>query len=586
MTFATETASLSRTPVTLVKITLDKCSLTYGVGACTASAAAGAECYNTYPTCQDRANYALSTKVYKFQDLEAPLTISDARPYLSSIDWMATEIKPGKLTVKGRILLTFEDEPDTDVGIDPYVATRASVQGTFWKKLVARNPNYKGRRCEVYQGYLGLAEGDFELRWAGNLETVKISRGKVKVEVVDEIQKLEDYSIPPKLKMELAAGIADVATTLTVTDADGLPAAGYILVDEEVIGYASKTGTVLETLTRGAFGTTAVVHDEGTKVDPAVYYAPANPFDIMEAMLTNAADFATESNPGAEIPAARVDSTAFADAKDYPGDEQNVSALVIKSTKISKLLFELAELTDCSVWVNEAQKITIRRNNIPNRGGRVYTALNDDEHILERSGAVDLNEESRKSRVVLYWDKNVLAEDDDKPEGYNSIEVVVDADAESVNEYNGITEHVIYSRWLRRSWEAYAEIEYLRNFAQNMAARRLANSRDAQTVLSFSVELKDEGVLVGDYVEITTDEYQTVAGADLVGRFSIWKRDAKDGKVALSAVRIRSRKIGIIADDTLTNEFTSATTAEKEYGFIATTATAQMSDGTDAYRIY
>jgi hypothetical protein len=114
----------------------------------------------------------------------------------------------------------------------------------------------------------------------------------------------------------------------------------------------------------------------------------------------------------------------------------------------------------------------------------------------------------------------------------------------------------------------------------------LANCRDAQTVVSFSVELKDEGILVGDYVEIDTDEVQSVTGADAFGRYSIWKRDAKDGKVALSAVKIRNRKIGIIADDALTNEFTAATDAELEYGFIADGTTKQFSDGSDAYRIY
>ena len=585
MSYASQTADLTRTPVTLVKMTLDACTLTYGVGACTAAGAAGSECYNTYPTCQVKTVYDLGTKVYKFQTADAPLAVSDARPYLDTIDWLATEIKPGKLTVKGRVTLTFIDEPDTDVGIDPYAATRTSIQGTFWKKLLARNPNYAGRRVEIYQGYVGLAENDFVLRWAGNLSTMKLSRGKVRVEVVDDLQSLDDISVPPKLKIETAAGITDTSNSITVTDGDVLPATGYIRIEDEIIYYGSKSGTVLSSCTRGMFGTTAATHDAETKVEPVVYYAPDNPFTIMEAMLSNASDFATASNPGAGIAAGRIDSTAFADTKAFPGDEMDVTAVIVKPVKLSKLMFELADLCDCSVWVNEAQKVTIRRNNVPNRGGRSYIQISDDYNIIERSGSVDLNEESRKSRIVLYWDKNAL-DDDEKPESYNSIEVVLDADAESVNEYNGIAEHTIYTRWLRRSWGAYAEIEALRNFAQNQAARRLANCRDAQTIISFSVEMKDEGILVGDYVEIETDEVQAITGADSTGRYSIWKRDAKDGKVALSAVKIRNRKIGIIAADTLTNEFTAATNAELEYGFIADATTKLFSDGSDAYRIY
>ena len=47
-TFAAKQSAISRTPCALVIITLDVCSLTYGVGACTAAAGAGSECYNTY----------------------------------------------------------------------------------------------------------------------------------------------------------------------------------------------------------------------------------------------------------------------------------------------------------------------------------------------------------------------------------------------------------------------------------------------------------------------------------------------------------------------------------------------------------
>jgi hypothetical protein len=152
MSYDRETSKLSRTPVTLVVITLDFCALTYGVLPCTATGGPGEECYNTFPTCQDKQNYDRTTKEYRFTSLDAPY-IKDARPYLDTIDWMQTEIKPGSLTIIGRSTLTMADEPDTDIGIDPYVENRSSVQGTFWKKLLARNKNYSGRRVEIYKGY-------------------------------------------------------------------------------------------------------------------------------------------------------------------------------------------------------------------------------------------------------------------------------------------------------------------------------------------------------------------------------------------------------------------------------------------------
>ena len=60
MSFETEKSKLGKIPVTVVEVDLDKCVNTYGVLPCTASAAAGGECFNTRATCQDAANYDFS----------------------------------------------------------------------------------------------------------------------------------------------------------------------------------------------------------------------------------------------------------------------------------------------------------------------------------------------------------------------------------------------------------------------------------------------------------------------------------------------------------------------------------------------
>jgi hypothetical protein len=41
---------------------LDYCANTYGVSPCTATAAQ--KCYNTYPTCRSRADYAYAKPLY------------------------------------------------------------------------------------------------------------------------------------------------------------------------------------------------------------------------------------------------------------------------------------------------------------------------------------------------------------------------------------------------------------------------------------------------------------------------------------------------------------------------------------------
>lgn len=55
-------------------------------------------------------------------------------------------------------------------------------------------------------------------------------------------------------------------TTITVTDASGLPSSGSIMIEDEEIAYAGKTGNDLTGCTRAQGGTTAHAHDLGQNV--------------------------------------------------------------------------------------------------------------------------------------------------------------------------------------------------------------------------------------------------------------------------------------------------------------------------------
>lgn len=64
----------------------------------------------------------------------------------------------------------------------------------------------------------------------------------------------------------LDGGINDAITTVTVDDASSFPSSGYIVIDTEVIKYSGTTGTSFTGCTRGADGTSAAVHTDGTVV--------------------------------------------------------------------------------------------------------------------------------------------------------------------------------------------------------------------------------------------------------------------------------------------------------------------------------
>lgn len=64
-------------------------------------------------------------------------------------------------------------------------------------------------------------------------------------------------------KTTLVAAVSESALSLELSDASRFPGQGAVWVDNEKIGYGSRQGTVLQSLTRGSGGTTATVHRAG-----------------------------------------------------------------------------------------------------------------------------------------------------------------------------------------------------------------------------------------------------------------------------------------------------------------------------------
>ncbi|MDD5774357.1 MAG: hypothetical protein PHS64_00265 [Candidatus Omnitrophica bacterium] len=577
MSYADKLVELTPTPCQLAILTLDYCSLTYGVGDCTASGGAGSECYNTYPTCQAKTAFSKTTKSYKFTTHEAPLPFLEGeRPYIKSISYLPTEIK-SSLTVKGRIKLTMADESDTDIGIDPYVANRSSVQGSFWKKLLARNPNFKGRPLKLYDGFIGLTESDFTTDgklFTGIVEniTVDSKNGTITIEAADLLRSLDDIEIPAKLNIRLATDISDVQNSITLDGSDvgemDSPT-GYIRIGDEIIYYGAinTTTKILSSCTRAMFGTSANTYTASTKVQAVKYYTEDNPFDTMQQILTDAG-----------IAAGDIDSTAFAAEKAFVAD-LNVMAVISEPTEASELYYSLVELMDCKTWVSESLKITIARN-LPNRPGRTYTELSDDENIIDNSASVDLNQESLITRCSIYWDKTQM-NDADEATSYNRIIVVVDADAESGNEYNQISEKTIKSIWL--SPDVTATEEEIEGWVNSLAMRHVWQQRDPQHLLNLEVSLKDAELLTGQYAYLTTEELLDKNGAGLDGTaFQVVRRERKDGKIALKLLRLPAKKVAYFAPADAP-DYSSATDAEKQaYGYF-TGADGYMADGSDGY---
>lgn len=538
----------------------------------------GVECYNTFYTCRSTADFSKASSTLKFTSADAAIPFNGVYPYVDSIRFLPTEIAEQK-TVKGRVKVNMLDEPSTDIGIDPYYATRDSIQGEFWKKFVARNPNYKGRDIEIYEGYIGLDEADFEQRWIGKLDNITISRGKVTIDSIDTMSELDSITYPEKIKTELNANITDATASIVLTslineDGDQIATSGYIQIEDEIISYSGITvaSNLLTGCVRGVFSTTTIAHDSGTRVTMVKYFAPTNPFTLLETIWDDAGgDYATE-----------FDSTEWAKWQAWPKTDVNFSAIILDSdpVKASDAFWEIANILDLHIWQNEAQKITVRRN-MGNDPDRTYTDITDRANIISKSGSVDYNEESRKTRVVHYWNKTARGEFD-KSESYDKIDSERLESDEGTNGFNDISADEIFNRWISLRFLSAADaIPYIKSTNRH----RILNRGFARPLIKVSVELKDEGIKTGDSVLLSTDERLDINGNSIATNHLVVKRDKQRNKIVLTLKELPKRRICIIAPAG-TPGYSSATAAQKEYGFIASGKDGLMPNGDPGYYIW
>lgn len=673
-TYNEKLTAISRTKINLVELVMDYCSLSFGVAPCTAS---GTKCFNTFITCGDTANYDLTTKTYQFINANMPLNLLNNfygyKPYIKNVDLISGEIKDGETIIK-RLKVQFYDELGDDFGIDPYLTDRASVQGTFWKKFIARNKNYKGRLIKLYEGFDDVASGSFELKFVGKIDNIEINKGIVTIEAVDLLRSLKDIKYPVAYGIYLSEVLGDIFTcgsesemlaldaqlfdyaertdfeapsatcvsayqsggTLSegityyyvlvqydvhgrpigainlqteitvaadpahnsafiswsnitgtsysrvfriydsdtiyywqttgtslydtgaagtdgvppgsakryfqlngvdatdidnwdaltsidvdVNDASDLPSSGYIIINKEVMYYASKSGNTLQNLLRGLFETEYERHEIYDGVFRLLSYAADNPFTILDDMLTTVAG----------IDAAYIDAKFATYESAWTGIDVSLRPLV-KASNLAEIYFDLVSLVNCLSWVGEDGKIKIIKHT---ESPASYNTLTDEANIIFNSASVDLNEDSRFTRWGLYWNKTDATKGIKESGAYNRFDILVDADAESEAGYNESREDIQYSIWLNDDSDTASNIS---THITALLADRQTRTKQTQEIINASVELKDNTNLLGDIIKLSTTQLQDIDGNDYSEvAFRIMKKEPDNNRIKLKLQR-------------------------------------------------
>lgn len=224
-----------RVRISMLEIEADRCSLTFGVAPCTAS---GTPCYNTRATCKAKAAYTRAPSIVRFvnRGQRAPAG-AQWLPYITALSIAPTEIKAtGGLAARSQTTITLIDEPHSDVGFDPYRASRSGVPGgTFWGRFIARNaPTLINRTARIRRGWWGAPFNDgwfTDSRFVIDSVRGPDSSGNVSLVLSDPIKLLDkaQYPAPSSGKLAEALPIQSFSGTLTGATANTatLPA-GFI----------------------------------------------------------------------------------------------------------------------------------------------------------------------------------------------------------------------------------------------------------------------------------------------------------------------------------------------------------------------
>lgn len=502
----TDETTSGREPVTIVRIDQPLCGNAFGVAPCTASAAAGGECFNTYSTCQDTANYALG----------APLSLyfskGNASDALSGVDagkyvfpsLVSTSTQPTKINLAGAnpnatglgnravCRITFQDHPHTDRVVDPYQSTRtydAYERGSMWSKWIVRNKYRQNILITIYDGYHGQALADMISRQYF-LQSVSgpDSQGRVTITGKDVLAKLEERKaqVPVASPGVLYIDIADTDTTFEVAGAvlADYDTAGTLRIDDELMTYASTSlttnGVTFATVVRGTDGTTADSHDANETVQQCVRYDNLPIADILEDLL--------ETRAG--IDAGYLNKTAWAtEFGDYLAS-YNLTTIICEPTAVSKLVAALQIECQFYVWWDERTSL-VEVKSIRGIDAEV-TVISQEENIIAGSFATTEMPEQRSSQVWMHYDVRDFTLPIDAVKRYRTVALIADLGSEGANKYGEASVRTIHARFLQSG-----------ALATTTGSRILNRYVETPRQATFELDAKDRDFWVGDTIGIS-----------------------------------------------------------------------------------
>lgn len=159
-------------PIQVVELVVPRCSLSFGVGPCTANLTKGPYCYQQWGGCLARAAFNDEATIkWRFMKKRArgmalyesvgSALATDPFYMLESVSTEESRINVGAvrsgdapLGITGGVTIAFTDEPFDDHVGDPYRSLRPEIarDGGFWAKFFTRVPYFGNMRSPPTRG--------------------------------------------------------------------------------------------------------------------------------------------------------------------------------------------------------------------------------------------------------------------------------------------------------------------------------------------------------------------------------------------------------------------------------------------------
>lgn len=278
-TYNEKLTSIDRELKYVLEMHLDQCTLENGIAPCTATQ----PCHFTWVTCKDKNNYTLGTKIYRFNTRGT--RIPGSLPYLSDdFTFFPAKISSRRWRIeKAEMQFNLVDDLALSLANLDKSTTQAedlNLPGTYWARMMARNPNTKGRMAKLYQGFDDVPFTSWELKFQGLIDDIDWNDRGIRIVVRDMLYKLTETKVPTKvssdnvLMADYNGGSIMYVRSAGAFDDASTQEPGAVLVENEIVLYTGKNipSNQLTGCYAGAYATTQTLHSAGKKVQQIVCF--------------------------------------------------------------------------------------------------------------------------------------------------------------------------------------------------------------------------------------------------------------------------------------------------------------------------